>query len=196
MVCWKKFIPENTTSSYDLFKHTPQWSSEALPLLREKACYLPMDLSEQFPIGVFIISNNQWLSFPFFLLHLTQWIQQAVSGSRPSLALSLWQHALILLFKHFFRDRCPVSALETSVYYSREEEFQEKYHYNIRDRVFLITLVTAMHFWHASLLKCISFGLQPTLGCHFLCTWSEHCLRSGSIQIHGSVLPGTLGSSD
>ena len=136
MVCWKKFIAENITSLYDLFKHTPQWSSEALPLLREKACYLPMDLSEQVLIVVFIISNHQWLSFPFFLLHLTQWIKQAVSGSRPSLALSLWQHALILLFKHFFWDRCPVSALETSVYYSREEEFQEKYHHNIHDRVF------------------------------------------------------------
>lgn len=136
MLCWKKCIAENITSLYDLFKHTPQRSSEALPLLREKAWYLPMDLFEQVLIVVFIISNNQWLSFPFSLPHLTQWIKQAVNGSRPSLALSLWQHALILLFKHFFWDRCPVSALETSVYYSWDEEFQEKYLCNIHDGVF------------------------------------------------------------
>lgn len=44
MVCWKKFIAENITSLFDLFTHAPQWSSEALPLLREKAycCFLPI----------------------------------------------------------------------------------------------------------------------------------------------------------
>lgn len=121
---------------YDLFNDT-WWWSVALPLHREKAHYLPMDLCEQVLVVVFIISNNQWLSFPFLFLHLTEWIKQAVSGSRPSPALSLWQHTSILLFQHFLWDRCPVSALETSVYYSREEEFQEKYYRNIHDRSFL-----------------------------------------------------------
>lgn len=100
------------------------------------ASTLPRGLSDQVLIIVFIISNNQWLSFPFSFLHLTEWIKRAVNGSRPSLALSLWHHALILLFRHFFWDRCPVNALETSVYYSREEEFQEKYHHNIHDGVY------------------------------------------------------------
>lgn len=158
------------------------------------ASTLPRGLSDQVLIIVFIISNNQWLSFPFSFLHLTEWIKRAVNGSRPSLALSLWHQALILLFRHFFWDRCPVNALETSIYYSWEEEFQEKYHHNIHDG--FITLVTVMHFGHVSLLICASFGVPPTPGFNFLCTWSERCLGFGSIQIHGTVLPGTLGSSD
>lgn len=129
---WKKPKKPN---KYDLFKDT-WWWSVVLPLHREKAHYLPMDLCEQVLVVVFIISKNQWLSFPFLLLHFTEWIKQAVHGSRPSPALSLWQHTLILLFQHFLWDRCPVSALETSVYYSWEEEFQEKYYRNIHDRSF------------------------------------------------------------
>lgn len=68
------------------------WWSVALPLHKEKGHYLPVDHCEQVLVVVFIISNNQWLSFPFFLLHLTEWIKQAVSGSRPSPALSLTAH--------------------------------------------------------------------------------------------------------
>lgn len=132
---WKTKWKTNK-SLYGLFKDT-WWWSVALPLHREKAHYLPMDLCEQVLVVVLIISSNQWLSFPFLLLHLTEWIKQAVSGSRPSPALSLWQHTSVLLFQHFLWDRCPVSALETSVYYSREEEFQEKYYHNIHDRSFL-----------------------------------------------------------